>query len=499
MTNYDSIIIGGGHNGLVCAAYLAKNSRKVLLIEQNKKLGGLARYSDFTHTFSKKIIKDLKLQSYGLKIEENEQDIVALNLNDQHSVFSIKNEKISFKSTSADSEDQKSFLKLLDKYKLFANSLSNFMYESPPRIKSGLKKDFFKLIRMGWNIRKLGKKNTREFMRVIGLNIADEVEDNLNDDILKGLISHEAVLGSNLGPRSPGSVLHLLYKQAIQNGNLFTNRKITVDNLLHSLENFLKEKNVEILLNTKVKNLEVINNRVSKVFLEDGKELHAHTIVSNLDPKSTFFNLIGAKKLETDQIRRVKNYRQKGNVSNVLIELQNEPIVKNYKGDIFNSTFIFSPSIKFLEHAFNASKYNLASKTPSIKFNIIKRKESIFIRANIQYIPYLSEKKERIDKEVIANNFTNQLKQFFEKIEIKNISLLTPNDIQNDIGTYGGHWHHGEFEIDQVFFLRPFYGFTQYTGSIKNLYMCGAGTHPGGGINGINGHNAAKKIIEDHK
>jgi phytoene dehydrogenase-like protein len=226
MSKYDSIIIGGGHNGLVCAAYLAKNSRKVLLIEQNKKLGGLARYSDFTHTFSKKIIKDLNLQSYGLKIEENEQDIVALNLNDQHSVFSIKNEKISFKSTSADSEDQKSFLKLLDKYKLFANSLSNFMYESPPRIKSGLKKDFFKLIRMGWNIRKLGKKNTREFMRVIGLNIADEVEDNLNDDILKGLISHEAVLGSNLGPRSPGSVLHLLYKQAIQNGNLFTNRKI---------------------------------------------------------------------------------------------------------------------------------------------------------------------------------------------------------------------------------------------------------------------------------
>ena len=93
----------------------------------------------------------------------------------------------------------------------------------------------------------------------------------------------------------------------------------------------------------------------------------------------------------------------------------------------------------------------------------------------------------------------NQLKQFFEKLDIKEINLNTPNDIQEDIGTYGGHWHHGEFEIDQVFFLRPFYGFTQYNGSIKNLYMCGAGTHPGGGINGINGHNTAKKIIEDQK
>ena len=499
MTSYDSIIIGGGHNGLVCAAYLSKNKKKVLLIEQKEILGGLAKYSDFTKSFSKKVIKDLNLKSYGLKILENNEDIVAMNLTGEHTVLNLKNNKISFKSTEADNEDQKSFLNLIDKYKLFANSLSGFMYEAPPRIKSGLKKDFFKLIKMGWNIKKLGKKNTREFMRIIGLNIADEVEDNLNDDILKGLISHEAVLGSNLGPRSPGSVLHLMYKQAIQSGNLFTNTKIETSNLINSLENLLKEKKVEILLNTKVKNLEIINNNVSKVILEDGKEIFSETIISNLDPKSTFFNLIGAQKLETDQIRRVKNYRQKGNVANVLITLKNEPIIKKYKGDILNSTFIFSPSVKFLEHAFNDSKYHRNSKNPSVKFNIIKKEEKFFIRANIQYIPFSLEKKEIIEKENIIEGIANQFKQFFDKLDIKEINLKTPNDIQEDIGTYGGHWHHGEFEIDQVFFLRPFYGFTQYNGSIKNLYMCGAGTHPGGGINGINGHNTAKKLIEDHK
>jgi phytoene dehydrogenase-like protein len=336
-------------------------------------------------------------------------------------------------------------------------------------------------------------------MRIIGLNIADEVEDNLDNDILKGLISHEAILGSNLGPRSPGSVLHLMYKQAIQSGNLFTNTKIKTTNLLNSLENLLKEEKVEILLNTKVKNLQIKNNKVSKVFLENGKEFTAETIISNLDPKSTFFNLIGAQKLETDQIRRVKNYRQKGNVANVVISLENEPIIKKYKGDILNSTFVFSPSINFLEHAFNDSKYNRNSKNPSIKFNITKKEEKFFIRANIQYIPFSLEKKEAIEKEDVIKNIINQLNQFFDKLEIKEIQINTPNDIQEDIGTYGGHWHHGECEIDQVFFLRPFYGFTQYNGSIKNLYMCGAGTHPGGGINGINGHNTAKKIIEDQK
>ena len=220
MSNYDYIIIGGGHNGLVCASYLSKNKKKVLLIEQKEILGGLVKYSDFTTSFSKKVIKDLNLQNYGLKIIEKDEDIVAMNLTGDHTVLNLKNNKINFKSTEADYKDQESFLKLLNKYKLFANSLSGFMYEAPPRIKSGLKKDLFKLIKMGWNIRKLGKKNTREFMRVIGLNIADEVEDNLDNDILKGLISHESVLGSNLGPRSPGSVLHLMYKQAIQSLSL---------------------------------------------------------------------------------------------------------------------------------------------------------------------------------------------------------------------------------------------------------------------------------------
>ena len=499
MNKYDSIVIGGGHNGLVCAAYLSKYKKKVLLIEKKEVLGGLAKYSDFTSSFSKKIIDDLNLKNYGLKIIDKNKDIVALNLNGNHTILGLEKDKIFFKSTDADSEDQKSFLTLLEKYKLFANSLSGFMYEAPPRIKSGLKKDLFKLIKMGWNIRKLGKKNTREFMRVIGLNIADEVEDNLNDNILKGLISHEAVLGTNLGPRSPGSVLHLMYKQAIQNGNLFTNTKIKTTNLINSLENLLKEKKVEILLDTKVKNLEIINNKISKVILENDKEIFAKTIISNLDPKSTFFNLIGAQKLETDEIRRVKNFRQKGNVANILITLENEPIIKKYKGDILNTTFIFSPSIRFLEHAFNDSKYNRNSKNPSIKLNIIKKEEKFFINANIQYIPFSIEKKEKIEKENIITNITNQLHQFFDEIDIKEINLNTPNDIQEDIGTYGGHWHHGEFEVDQVFFLRPFYGFTQYKGSIKNLYMCGAGTHPGGGINGINGHNAAKKIIQDYK
>ena len=499
MSHYDYIIIGGGHNGLVCASYLSKNKKKVLLIEQKEILGGLVKYSDFTTSFSKKVIKDLNLQNYGLKIIEKDEDIVALNLTGDHTVLNLKNNKINFKSTEADYKDQESFLKLLNKYKLFANSLSGFMYEAPPRIKSGLKKDLFKLIKMGWNIRKLGKKNTREFMRVIGLNIADEVEDNLDNDILKGLISHESVLGSNLGPRSPGSVLHLMYKQAIQSGNLFSNTKIKTTNLINTLENLLRERKVEILLNTKVKNLQITNNKVSKVMLENGKELFAETVISNLDPKSTFFNLIGAQTLETDQIRRVKNYRQKGNVANVLIALENEPIIKKYKGDILNSTFIFSPSIKFLEHAFNDSKYNRNSKNPSLKFNITKKEEKFFIRANIQYIPFSLGKKGIEEKENITKNITNQLKQFFDKLDIKEIHINTPNDIQNDIGTYGGHWHHGEFEIDQVFFLRPFYGFTQYNGSIKNLYMCGAGTHPGGGINGINGHNTAMKIIEDQK
>ena len=214
MSKFNTIIIGAGHNGLVCASYLAKKGFKVLVLEKNEKLGGLVNLSTSLSWLSSKVLKDLNINLPELNLDSY---VVALNKEQNHTIIKEENNKINFYSSTANKEDQNKFSSLINKYKLYSSTLSNFMHESPPRLKSGNMKDTMKLINMGWKIRKLGKKNMRELLRVLGLNIADDLEDNLEDHTLKGLLSHEAILGSNLGPRSPGSILTLLYKQAIQN------------------------------------------------------------------------------------------------------------------------------------------------------------------------------------------------------------------------------------------------------------------------------------------
>ena len=218
MKNFDIIIIGAGPNGLSAASYLSKSGKKVLVVEKNEKVGGLAEYADSGSGLSKKVINQL-----GLKINTKKKSsfITSLNDNFNHTVLEIdENESIKFNQCEASLEDQNSFLKLVKKYNLFSKTLSSFMFNTPPRVKSGNKSDLFQLISMGWKVRKLGKKNMRELLRVIGLNIADDLEDNLTNDNLMGILCNEAVLGSNLGPRSPGSILTLLYSNAI-NGSIF--------------------------------------------------------------------------------------------------------------------------------------------------------------------------------------------------------------------------------------------------------------------------------------
>ena len=259
MSKYDAIIIGGGHNGLVCASYLSKKGYKILILEKNENLGGLVHCASSLNGFSSKILDDLKIDLPKLNYNSY---VVALHSDQQHTILQENNNKINFIKSNASGENQKKFSSLINKYKIYASTLSDFMYEIPPRLKSGNSKDTWQLINMGWKIRKLGKKKMREFLRVIGLNIADELEDNLSDNTLMGLLAHEAILGSNLGPRSPGSILSLLYRQAIQNG-LFASEKYDFHQLIPSLEKICHNQGVEIKNNASVKKIITTNNQAT--------------------------------------------------------------------------------------------------------------------------------------------------------------------------------------------------------------------------------------------
>jgi phytoene dehydrogenase-like protein len=466
---------------------LSKKGYKILIIEKNEKLGGLVNCASSLNGFSSKILDDLKINLPKLNYNSY---VVALNTDQQHTILQENNNKINFIKSNASGENQKKFLSLINKYKIYASTLSNFMYEVPPRLKSGNSKDTWQLINMGWKIRKLGKKNMREFLRVIGLNIADELEDNLSDNTLMGLLAHEAILGSNLGPRSPGSVLSLLYRQAIQNG-LFVSEKYDFHQLIPSLEKICHNQGVEIKNNASVKKIITTNNQASGVILDNEEKIDAGIIISNADPKTTYFSLLGTEPLDTDFIRRAKNIRTKGNIAKLTITLKENPIIRNIDKEKMNAKFIYAPDINYIERAFNASKYNKYNENLCFEFHHCVN----VIVANIYYVPYV--KNNTHDKEKLIQHSINSLKPFISNLEIERAELLTPNAIEEKYNVTGGHWHHGDFEIDQMLMMRPFYGSAQYTTPIKNLYLCSAGTHPGGGITGINGRNAAKKIMRD--
>lgn len=490
MRKFDIIIIGGGHNGLVAASVLSKKGNKVLVIEKNENLGGLSNYVDSLSYISEEVLKEL-----NIKIEKdiNENYVSALSDDLNHTVLKITgNKNIEILQTNASESDQANFFNLINKYDLFARTLRSFMFNKPPRVKSGSRSDIWQLFSMGFKVRLLGKKNMRELLRVIGLNIADDLEDNINNNTLKGLISSEAVIGTNLGARSPGSILNLLYNQATNN-SIFRINKYNTNSFLNSIREICKKNNVEIETNKKVEKIGISNQNVNSVLLDTGEEIQTSSIISNVDPKTTYLKLVGAANLDTDFIRRAKNYRTKGTVAKIHIDFENEIKINNLDTKYLSGKFVYAPDIKYIEHAFNDNKYNKLSSNPCLEFYINKNKLS----ANVYFIPYLINSSH--DKTEILSNVKMILEKFITENKILSSAIETPNDIEDKYNISGGHWSHGDMEIDQLLMMRPFYGSSQYSTPINGLYLCSAGTHPGGGVTGINGINAAKQLLKDKR
>ena len=267
--------------------------------------------------------------------------------------------------------------------------------------------------------------------------------------------------------------------------------KFNTNSFLTSVEDICKKNNVEFQTNKKVEKINISNQSVNSVLLNTGEQIETSAIISNSDPKTTYLELVGASNLDTDFIRRTNNYRTRGTVAKVNIEFKNDIKIKNLESKYLSGKFVYAPNIKYIEHAFNANKYNKLTSNPCLEFYINKNK----ISANVYFIPYL--KKSSHDKEQILKNVKLILDKFIEENQILSSLIETPNDIESKYNISGGHWSHGDMEIDQLLMMRPFYGSSQYSTPINGLYLCSAGTHPGGGITGINGVNAAKQLLKD--
>lgn len=510
----DAIVVGAGHNGLVCAAYLAKAGRKVLVVEAGEQVGGGAVTREFApgykvsacahilHLLHPKVMRDLKLKAHGLKLSGKNLPTVALGAEGRHLTLSGNKAEgaVSAADRTAFGPWRKTMLK-------FARHLAPMLASVPPRLGSGERDDLRTLAKLGWAIRSLGRSDMREFLRIGGMNVADLLEDTFESDLLRGAVALDAVLGTHFGPRSPGTVLTLLYRLAGKGGGSPGALALPdggMGAVSEALAAAARAAGVEIWLGCPVRRVLVKDDRAVGVACENGEEVSARTVISSADPRRTFLDLLGAEHLDTGFVARVRNIRMRGDAAKVHLALDGLPAFDGLEPADLKGRLVVAPDLDYVERAFNPAKYGEFSPEPVMEITIpslhdpgLAPEGKHVLSAVVQYAPYGLKDGWEAGREAFTKTVFAVLERYAPDLASKIVAseILTPLDIEQQFGMTGGHWHHGELALDQMLMLRPVPGAAQYRTPLAGLYLCGAGSHPGGGVMGAAGLNAAGQVI----
>jgi len=497
MTN-NVVIIGGGHNGLTCAAYLAKEGNQVTVLEAAEQVGGAAITREFAPGFKvsagahllymldKNVRKELSLESAGLSFSQLDMKTVALAEDGNH--LHISGETL--QGAMITNPDQVAFSEYKRFMTRFAGVIGGMHNRIPPRVGTKKFSDLLTLAKTALNVRMLGKDDMREFLRIAGINIYDILQENFEHPLLKGALSLDGVLGTNLGPRSNNSMFTALHRLSGLQGMAMP--KGGMGAVSDALATTARKHGANIRTSSEVARIYMDGDRVAGVELQDGEKIEAATIISSADPKTTFFDLLGARNLEAGFARKINNIRMRGNAAKLHLALDGLPEFTGL-------------DIEYVERAFNNSKYGEHSVKPVAEITIPSLHDDSLaptgkhvLSAVIQYAPYHLKQGWNAEKAGFTELVIDILEQYAPTIRkhIVHQEMLTPVDIEREFRITGGHWHHGELAMDQFLMLRPVPGSAQYISPVDGLFLCGAGSHPGGGVMGSAGRNAANAVLK---
>ncbi|MHA6685917.1 phytoene desaturase family protein [Mesorhizobium sp. A556] len=517
MTSFDAIIIGGGHNGLVCAATLAKGGRNVLVLEADAEVGGAARTEEFFPGFRSSaiahvlnrlhpdVVKTLELEKHGLKFSHAAfAPSVALSRDGNPLVLhGAYGETLSGVSAS----EQAAWKELRAQLLRYAGVLKPLLGHRPPDLDGLSLGEKMRLGKTGLSLKRLGKEDMRDFLRVLLMNVADLLDEQLSDDRLKGLLAFDAVLGSHLGPRSPTSLLGLYYRLTGETGGASGAQLLPQGGMgavVAAIRASAEKSGVTIRTSAPVAKILVENDRAIGVTLDSGEEIRAKSIVSAINPATTFFDLVGATKLDTGFVRKVKHIRLKGDAAKLNLALDRMPEFLGVDAAGHRGRLVIAPSTDHVERAFNPSKYGEFSPEPVMEITLplltvpsLASDGACVLSAVVQYAPYALKEGWEAGKPKFLAAIMAQLEIFAPGIgkTVLHAELLTPADIEARYRMPGGHWHHGELQADQMLVSRPVSGWSGYDTPLDGLFLAGAGSHPGGGVSGAPGLNAAQRVM----
>ncbi len=483
----------------------------MLVVEAADDPGGLAAPREFhpgfqvsvAHSvghFSERVATDLDLATHGY----TSTPIATVGLGDNRAPVVISGGELQ----GAGHEDADSYARYLRLMRRCADALAPFWLKTMPRIGSAALGDLATFAHMGLKLRGLGKDDFREFLRIASLPARDLMDEFFRDELVKATLSWDGVMGARMAPRSPNSsVLAMLYRMAGPGHGEHAIPAGGAAGLAGALARAARAAGAEIRCGAAVERVLIEESNAglnaAGVQLADGEKLKAQHVVSATDPRRTFVNLVGVQYLDIGFTNRIRRLRCDGYVAKLHLALDGAP---QFNGrEQANDRMIIAPTMDAIEFAWDDAKYGDYSQDPVMEIVVPSLHDAALapagkhvLSAHVMYVP--CDRKGGWDdaaRDSLRERAIDTIALYAPAIreQILHSELLTPQDLEHDYLVTGGHWHHAEFAMDQLLMMRPTYGAAQYATPIPGLYLCGAGSHPGGDLVGAAGHNAAREVL----
>jgi len=522
---YDVIVIGGGHNGLVNAAYLARAGKRVLVLERRHVLGGACvteevfpgfKFSVCSYVVSllrPEIIRELDLPRHGLEILPLDGTFTPMpsgdylwRVNDH-----AKTRREIARHSRLDAEAYDEYGKAMIEMAHFVKPIMNM---TPPDPASLNPKGLLDLLGMGRRFQKLSADDKYNQVQLMTMSAVDFLDQWFETDVLKATMSASGIIGTFLGVRSPGTAYVLLHHYMGEIDGAFRSWGLSrggTGAISNAIADAAREAGAEIRTEAPIAKIILKNGQAKGVVLANGDEIYADVISSSVDPRLTFMKMVGEEHLPTDFVEDIKRYKFRGSSGKVNLALDALPDFKCMPGagPHLRGAVSISPSVEYMERAYDDAKYGSYSRRPYIDMVIptltdpsVAPPGKHVMSCFVQYAPYNLKEGNWDDKrEEFGDTVIDTIAEHAPNIKdiILHRQVLTPLDLEREFGLSEGNIFQGELTLEQLFFLRPAPGWAQYRTPIKSLYMCGSATHPGGGIMGASGRNAAMEILKNKK